>query len=200
MADICDFNLYVTGLNQDCEAFRDAILEDTTPILEDSCVLSEFTFEVKPESWGNVVSRERTLGIRSIDHRVITTTDVLTGREAQYGEIRLIGEANRCSPGGFVARACNKFRTLEFDLHGTVEHEDYEHWRAEEASLCEGRVRRLICVEARTTNQEDEIVRLKIGNQWILPRRIADESQFEEPWVWKMRGLEIERDQATSES
>jgi hypothetical protein len=69
----------------------------------------------------------------------------------------------------FTQQILTQFPQCNANLHGTTEHEYYEHWQSRDVHDGEGQ--KLVCLYEQLTNlQNDEILRLVIDGQQILPR------------------------------
>ena len=166
MANICDFTLEVAGPPDQLDSITDMIMRDTTPRSEGPCD-NEFLLNLGQEVWGDVGESHDCLVLRAIKR--FRLESVLGERPPMHDRMVLIGEALYCPPLLFAERIINMFRELHVDLHGTTEHEEYEHWQSEWADT-DG-PRNLIRRQYRLTNiQEERIVQLDIDGQRILPQ------------------------------
>ncbi len=161
MANICDFKLSIYGQQEQLDALKEMILGDTEPTTR------EFVFDIKVGVWGNDEGNHEFIWIQEIKY--YRCEAVLGDYLQKKDELRIIGEAKYCPPLVFAEQVMKKFPECGVDLHGTTEHELYEHWQSRDVQ--DGQGQRLVCRFEQITNLEnDEILRVVIDGQQILPR------------------------------
>ncbi len=163
MSNICSFNLRITGSAAELQKFRDAILRDTEPLQEDSPFYGQYVLMLKTDSWGEHGCHEFLWLTEMKYHRCEQVLGDCCGSVCD--EISLDGEAKYCPPVEFVIRAMATLPSLDFDLHGTTEHELYEHWQ----SRLENNERTLFCREVRLSDPKDGLVQyLEVDGQIVI--------------------------------
>ena len=164
MSAISDFHLKIRGPAADLEELKAAVLKDTEPMPEDSPFREQFILYLRTETWGDMGdSDQEFLWLNGVAYY---RCEVALGQPRPgQDELLLDGQAKYHAPTAFVRRAMEMFPALEFDLHATTEHEDYEHWHSAPDDL----PRRLVCCEERVTDlSRDTVVYLRIADQEIL--------------------------------
>lgn len=171
MANICNVSLIVAGPTDVLEAFREMVVRDTEPIGEGPFA-DEFILTLKKESWGDLEGTHDFLWIKTFDHH--NCQRVLGPAAPIHDELRIHGESKWAAPAVFAQRIIDRFPDLEVDLHGTTEHEDYEHWQSEWVGVGEHRQHKLVCRREELTNlQTGDVLRLVVDGKQILPREAS---------------------------
>jgi hypothetical protein len=131
-----------------------------------------FILDLKPEVWGDPGDSQTCLGVFSVTY--FSHETVLGDGKWPPDHVLLVGESREI-PVRFVELAANRFRSLDFEVHGTGDDEYFSRWEAQWSFLAE-HPRKVECVEQRVTcHQSGEILELEIRGQRILPREDAEE-------------------------